>query len=122
MRPLSLTRIGIVLTLTLACLVTLTPGCTIGEEGERCNPLLSHDECNGELTCQQPVDCPETYCCPTPVTASSSPFCQAGCNGGRASICAAAQYYGVDSGIDCTDAGPAAETGHDTGSHDVHSD
>lgn len=37
--------------------------------------------------------CPENYCCPVDsngnLTASSNPYCQPGCNGGAASICAA---------------------------------
>ena len=63
-------------------------GCQIGQEGERCNPSLSHDECGAGLACTQPVDCPENYCCPTSGN-SSQPNCQPGCNGGQASICAA---------------------------------
>ncbi|HEY8087619.1 MAG TPA: hypothetical protein VIF09_07240 [Polyangiaceae bacterium] len=63
-------------------------GCKIGLEGERCNPSLSHDECGSGLSCQQPPDCPETYCCPTSGS-SSAPNCQKGCAGGQASICAA---------------------------------
>ncbi len=62
--------------------------CNKSQEGDRCNPDLSHDECNAGLSCQQPVDCPENYCCPTSGT-SNKPNCQQGCNGGQASICAA---------------------------------
>ncbi len=61
-------------------------GCDVGNEGERCNPSLSHDECGAGLSCQQPVDCPETYCCPASGQ-SDNPNCQPGCNGGLASIC-----------------------------------
>jgi hypothetical protein len=63
-------------------------GCNVGNEGERCNPDLSHDECNAGLSCQQPKNCPENYCCPTSGT-SINPYCLPGCAGGQASICAA---------------------------------
>ncbi len=49
--------------------------CEGGSEGDRCNPDLSHNDCNGALTCQQPATCVENYCCPTPASASSNPFC-----------------------------------------------
>lgn len=84
----TLSRISI----ALFCLGTVAVfgagGCRIGKEGERCNPSLSHDECGSGLACTQPVDCPENYCCPTSGT-SSSDYCQPGCAGGQASICAA---------------------------------
>jgi hypothetical protein len=54
--------------------------CDQGKEGDRCNPDLSHDECNSGLTCQQPATCAENYCCPTPASSSSNPYCNgAGC-------------------------------------------
>jgi hypothetical protein len=81
-------RIGIALLVLTGVLALGASGCSTGAEGDRCNPDLSHDECNGGLSCQQPVDCPENYCCPTSGT-STNPFCQKGCNGGQASICAA---------------------------------
>jgi hypothetical protein len=44
--------------------------------------------------------CPENYCCPVDgngnLTTSTNPYCQKGCNGGAASICAA--VGDVDSG------------------------
>ncbi|MCL2448251.1 MAG: hypothetical protein FWD17_04840, partial [Polyangiaceae bacterium] len=52
-----------------------------GDEGDRCNPDLSHSECNGSLTCQvvsDPVSgasCGESYCCPTPATDSTNGYC-----------------------------------------------
>ena len=54
-------RIGIALAL-LAGAFALggAGGCNVGNEGERCNPSLSHDECGSNLSCQQPVDCPES--------------------------------------------------------------
>jgi hypothetical protein len=74
----------------IACALVIggAGGCEIGQEGERCNPDLSHDECGAGLACTQPVDCPESYCCPTSGN-SSNPYCQPGCSGGQASICAA---------------------------------
>lgn len=68
--------------------VAIALGCAQGFEGDRCNPALSHDECNSGLSCQQPVNCPESYCCPTNAS-SSNPYCQSGCNGGDVAACAA---------------------------------
>ena len=62
-------------------------GCQQGAEGDYCNPDLSHNECNSGLSCQQPALCPESYCCPDPVTPESNAFCQTGCNGGAYAIC-----------------------------------
>ncbi|HEY0869393.1 MAG TPA: hypothetical protein VGD55_03260 [Acidothermaceae bacterium] len=61
--------------------------CNQGSEGDRCNPDLSHDECGSGLSCTTPVDCPESYCCASDGK-STNPYCQRGCNGGQASICA----------------------------------
>jgi hypothetical protein len=61
-------------------------GCSEGAEGDRCNPDLSHNECNSGLTCTQPALCPESYCCPINGD-STDPYCQEGCNGGAAAIC-----------------------------------
>jgi hypothetical protein len=69
-------------------LAVAAAACTIGHEGERCNPYLTHDECSPGLACTQPVDCPERYCCATSGP-SRNAFCQPGCNGGEASACAA---------------------------------
>jgi hypothetical protein len=79
-------RIGIALVALTGALVLAA--CSTGAEGDRCNPDLSHDECNSGLSCQQPVNCPENYCCPVSGPASN-PYCQPGCNGGQAAICAA---------------------------------
>ncbi len=56
--------------------------CDEGNEGDRCNPNLSHDECNDGLTCQQPLCAmsttrtePENYCCPADPSKSSNPYC-----------------------------------------------
>jgi hypothetical protein len=81
-------RIGVALFALVGTLALGGGGCNVGNEGERCNPSLSHDECGAGLSCQQPKDCPENYCCPTSGT-SSNAYCQSGCNGGQASICAA---------------------------------
>jgi hypothetical protein len=81
-------RIRIALGVVTAALALMEIGCEIGNEGERCNPDLSHNECNSGLSCQQPANCPENYCCPKSGT-STNVFCQPGCNGGQASICAA---------------------------------
>ena len=56
-------------------LVVAAFACDGGSEGDRCNPDLSHNDCNGALTCQQPATCVENYCCPTPASASTNPFC-----------------------------------------------
>jgi hypothetical protein len=86
--------------LALALLGAIGVACEQGAEGDRCNPDLSHDECDNGLACTQPVNCPENYCCPTSGP-SSDPNCQPGCNGGLAAICAAdpdASACQVDSG------------------------
>jgi hypothetical protein len=78
-----------VLALVVASVALAFAACDQGHEGDRCNPNLSHDECGGSpLSCQQPAECPEFYCCPTNGT-GTNPFCQTGCAGGVASICAA---------------------------------
>jgi hypothetical protein len=70
---------GLLSALGLVAVMAAT-GCDQGKEGDRCNPDLSHDECNSGLTCQQPATCAENYCCPTPASSSSNPYCNgAGC-------------------------------------------
>jgi hypothetical protein len=87
----------IALGVIVAGLVVLGNGCVGGSEGDRCNPLLSHDECGGTtLTCQQPSTCVESYCCPNPASSSSNPYC----NG---TLCPV-----VDAGPDVADAGEEA--------------
>jgi hypothetical protein len=82
-------RIGIALAVLVGGLALVgSGGCNIGQEGERCNPNLSHDECGAGLACTIPPDCPEAYCCPTS-RQSASAYCLRGCNGGQASACAA---------------------------------
>jgi hypothetical protein len=82
----------------LACLACLTAtialvllACNQGAEGDRCNPDLSHNECNSGLSCMSPPLCPEAYCCPTDsngnLLPNSDSYCQTGCNGGAASAC-----------------------------------
>jgi hypothetical protein len=89
--------VGVALGLALTGL-----GCSEAQEGDRCNPDLSHNDCNSGLICtvasQGPpttgeqfspnAPCAETYCCPASGD-STNPNCQPGCNGGAASICAA---------------------------------
>jgi hypothetical protein len=70
----------ILLAMVVVATLALGTGCKEGAEGDRCNPALvqseyNEDECNSGLTCQQSPTCPETYCCPTPLTSSSNPFC-----------------------------------------------
>jgi hypothetical protein len=101
----TLSRIGIVFAALAGALAFGgSGGCNVGNEGERCNPDLSHDECGAGMTCQQPKDCPESYCCPTSGN-SSNAYCQPGCSGGQASICAA----GGDA--DCQDLDDATADG-----------
>jgi hypothetical protein len=78
----SISRIGWSLVAILAGALTVT-GCEQGAEGDRCNPALSHDDCNDGLVCTIPAYCVENYCCPATGT-SGNPFCQPGCNGGAA--------------------------------------
>ena len=84
----SLARLGSLALLVAGALLLGPNGCAEGHEGDRCNPDLAtgETECGGGLTCQQPTDCPESYCCPADGT-SANPLCQAGCAGGQASIC-----------------------------------
>src|ERR1700722_12152694 len=94
-QPLHL-RLGALAVIVASALLTAaTNGCNQGAEGDRCNPDLigtspryDEDECGTGLSCQQPMFCPENYCCPTTGT-GTNPFCQAGCNGGAAAGCAA---------------------------------
>jgi hypothetical protein len=88
----------------LALLFAMATGCIGGfndenvPEGDRCNPLDSHNECASGLVCtgQGPSPavpyCPENYCCSVDSNGnlnSTNPNCQPGCNGGAAAICAA---------------------------------
>jgi hypothetical protein len=82
------------LLVTAVLLAATTHGCNQAREGDRCNPALTNvygvneDECGDGLSCQPIQDCPETYCCPISGP-SANAFCQPGCAGGQASICAA---------------------------------
>jgi hypothetical protein len=102
-------RLGALSVIVGSGLLTLTTnGCNQGAQGDRCNPDLTgpngvseatynEDECGSGLTCQQPMFCPENYCCPPPGTGTiTSPFCQPGCNGGAASGCAAGDTADCD--------------------------
>ena len=74
-----------------AVALILATGCDTSQEGDRCNPSLSHNECNAGLTCGIPTNCntatephspyanDEAYCCPTDGT-STNPNCDGTCN------------------------------------------
>jgi hypothetical protein len=84
-------RLGVAVVALAATIAVTEGGCTLSEwggggEGDRCNPLLSHDECGSGLQCTQPALCPENYCCPVNGT-GNNPYCQTGCNGGANAIC-----------------------------------
>ncbi len=115
-----LSFLGAALGLALAGL-----GCNEGQEGDYCNPDLSHSDCNSGLACtaasQGPptpdnltyyhqtlnpdlpvygewspnAPCAENYCCPI-AGGSTNPNCQPGCNGGAAAICMAEPSAGPD--------------------------
>jgi hypothetical protein len=86
--------------LASALFLASTHGCNQGREGDRCNPSLAmgEDECGSGLSCTQPTDCPENYCCPS--GPSMNPFCQPGCAGGQEAICAAGGTADCDAGTD----------------------
>jgi hypothetical protein len=97
-------RACVVFGLLFAGLLVAAAGCIGGftndnlSEGDRCNPLDSHNECGSGLVCTGQASspaipsCPENYCCSVNGNGtinSTHPNCQPGCNGGAASICAA---------------------------------
>jgi hypothetical protein len=65
----------ILLVLSVTALITLLPACDGGREGDRCNPNLSHNDCNDGLLCTTPSSCAESYCCPSDPSKSSNPYC-----------------------------------------------
>jgi hypothetical protein len=92
MKTRNVERVGVTFTRVAGAMVfalglttaSLEPGCALGGgggEGDRCNPDLSHNDCNSGLTCQVPADpvtgatCGESYCCPTPATGSPNGYC-----------------------------------------------
>lgn len=90
------TRIGSL----LAVIALATAAACIGQEnvseGQRCNPLASHNDCASGLVCTGQGSspsipfCPENYCCSVDGNGninSTDPNCQPGCNGGAMSIC-----------------------------------
>ncbi len=94
----------------LAVLLFAGAGCLGGvsetnvSEGDRCNPLDSHNECGSGLVCTGQASsptlpfCPENYCCSVDSSGninSTNINCQPGCNGGAASICKANQDPGA---------------------------
>jgi len=105
-------------------------GCKGGSEGERCNPLLSHDECGGaDLVCSGPTTgyplpgtCVENYCCPKDPSKSTDPHC----NGADSPNCPTQSSGDQDGGGEAaaadagTDAGSTTDTGAiDAGPADV---
>jgi hypothetical protein len=103
-RETSATGAIAIASLLIGLLFATTQGCIGGfneeniSEGNRCNPLDSHDECASGLVCSgrgvAPAVpyCPENYCCSVDSNGnlnSNNANCQPGCNGGAASICAA---------------------------------
>jgi hypothetical protein len=98
-------RVGACLFVLAGALVLGAGACNEAGQGDRCNPLRSSNECGGGLVCAgNPIGqsanyvipyCPENYCCPLNadgtlnLTTPSSPYCQPGCNGGAAALCAA---------------------------------
>jgi hypothetical protein len=80
--------------IVLATFAFVHPACVgNGGEGDRCNPNLSHDECDNGLVCVQPGACPEAYCCPVNASASSSAYCR-----GDPSVCPSEAGTGDDGG------------------------
>jgi|SRR5580658_7073911 hypothetical protein len=100
-----LPRVGACLVALAGALILGDAGCNEAAQGDRCNPLRSSNECGGGLVCAgnpigmsaaSPIPfCPENYCCPANAdgtvdfASATSPYCQPGCNGGAAAICAA---------------------------------
>jgi hypothetical protein len=94
-----------ILFLVLLALFALFAACLDKRsEGDRCNPLESHDECGGtSLVCTQPAACPEAYCCPANASASTSAFCR-----GDPSVCPTdGGASGDDGGTDAPSDGDA---------------
>ncbi|MGD0674902.1 MAG: hypothetical protein ABSC94_05750 [Polyangiaceae bacterium] len=88
----SFTRVAALAAIAVGCVVAaIASGCGEGGgggEGDRCNPYLSHNECNGSLTCQTVYlpataygstqgyfSCGESICCPTPASSSTNVAC-----------------------------------------------
>jgi hypothetical protein len=103
-------RVGAV-AVAMSALAVLAGGCDQGNEGDRCNPLLSHDECGGDtLVCSGPGtsyplpgNCVENYCCPKDPTKSSNPYCN-----GTDNSCPAPDAGSSTTTADAGDAGDAA--------------
>lgn len=82
------------------------------DEGERCNPSLSHNECAGDpaIQCTVPTNCVVAYCCGPKSTSPNCQACAAGDGGTDEGGADAATDSAVD---DASDAAPAdaAEAG-----------
>jgi hypothetical protein len=62
--------------IAFACAIALFgSACDGGNEGDRCNPDLSHNDCSAGLTCQTPSTCVENYCCPADPSTSTNNYC-----------------------------------------------
>jgi len=116
-----LPRLGLCLAVLLGGLA-LFGGCySEGNEGDRCNPLRSSDECGSGLVCSgnpigiaaaNPIEfCPENYCCPPNGAPSSNPNCQPGCNGGASAICSADPMNADACAFASGDAAPSEDGG-----------
>src|SRR5258706_716582 len=119
----------------MALLVSIVAvGCKGGSEGDRCNPILSHDECGGDtLVCSGPSTsnplpgtCVENYCCPKDPSKSTDPHC----NGPDSPNCPVAASGDDDTGASDggdgdgstaadTSTGSDTSTGDDTGVADA---
>lgn len=114
-------RIVVALVLVLAGAAVVSAACVQGgEEGDRCNPNLSHDECGSSLTCQQPSPCVESYCCPANLATSTSAYCRgdpAACpsEAGADARTEAGTDAGTDTDADGSGGGGRAGTGIDSG-------
>ena len=118
----SLVRVFVLLAFGGAVAVACTIG---GEEGDRCNPLVERDECQGSNHCTA-FSCTESYCCPTDHK-SSDPHCNAtnacpdedaGDEGGsEAGVEAGGDDAGNDAGEDAV-----AEAGSDADAGDAATD
>ena len=65
----------IVVLVAFLCGVASLGACDGGNEGDRCNPDLSHNDCGAGLTCVTPSTCVENYCCPADPSTSSNNYC-----------------------------------------------
>lgn len=75
----SVMRRAALLTVVALGFVAIGVSCNQGREGDRCNPVAAangEDECGSGLSCQQPTNCAENYCCPTDLSQATNGFCK----------------------------------------------